>query len=712
MVTYYQNTYSKALIELDLNSVLKSIQSDKYKDIVLKCRSLEGDEKKQFKAKNIPAFTVSGTFEGKTADKLIEHSGFVAMDFDGIDDINEAKSLLYADKYTYAGFTSVGGKGLCIIVKIDGSKHLQMFNALENYYMNEYGYQIDKSCSNVNRLRFVSWDPLLFINEKAHKWTKELKTKKTKSVNIVFSDSDIDFVIQQITAQKIDLTQDYQTWIELGMALKSALGESGINQYQAISQFHPKYNPTQIERKWASFKGSSIGIGTFFHHAKNAGLQIVSPKTKHITDTAIYAKKGRRSEKQVIEQLNKIDGIKEKESEELVKKVFESNIAIKTDEEDIVSEIEKYLKREYNLTYNEVTLKYENDGKPLNDSDYNSIYLNTKLVIPKASKDLVLTCIISDRTPIINPVQEWFKNNYSINKKGLISKLAECINTPTGYGDSNDFAYSLYFIKKWMIGAVAMWHGEISPIMLVLAGTKQNTGKTFFFRYLLPDDLQPYFGESELTGDKDENLLMCSKIMLLNDEMSNKSNRDIAVMKKLCSTQWFNLRKPYGKFSEDFRRIASLCGTSNDLQLLNDPTGNRRIIPIEVESINHSLYNEIDKTALWMEAYHAYKSGETYTLTNDDIRRLNESTDNFQEASKEAEMLMKYFKPAKDGDMFIDYLTNTEIKSIIEINSRQYMNQRKLGMELKRLGYDQKLIKKDNNVKRVYAVVTDREISN
>src|SRR5690625_766885 len=123
----------------------------------------------------------------------------------------------------------------------------------------------------------------------------------------------------------------------------------------------------------------------------------------------------------------------------------------------------------------------------------------------------------------------------------------------------------------------------MSLLKSVLAGSKQNTGKTHTLRYILPDELQPYFGESELTGDKDENLLMCNKAIILNDEMSNKSKRDLTVMKKLCSVQWFNLRRPYGKSNEDIRRIAALCGTSNDMQILSDPTGNRRIIPIEVD---------------------------------------------------------------------------------------------------------------------------------
>jgi predicted P-loop ATPase len=250
---------------------------------------------------------------------------------------------------------------------------------------------------------------------------------------------------------------------------------------------------------------------------------------------------------------------------------------------------------------------------------------------------------------------------------------------------------------------VAMWHKHHSPLMFVLAGFAQNTGKTHFFRYLLPNELQPYFAEAELTGDKDENLLMCNKLMIMNDEMSNKSKRDITMVKKLCSAQWFNLRRPYGRTSEDFRRIATLAGTSNDLALLNDPSGNRRIIPIDVLSIDHSAYNAVDKVNLWVEAYKAYKAGESFHLSSQDIKTLESNTEEFEEPSAESEGIIAYFEP---GDS--QYLTNTAIKSYIEIRMKQRLSAKKLGMELKRLGFEQVVRKVNAQPARVYGV---REVS-
>ena len=75
-------------------------------------------------------------------------------------------------------------------------------------------------------------------------------------------------------------------------------------------------------------------------------------------------------------------------------------------------------------------------------------------------------------------------------------------------------------------------------------------------------------------------------------------------------------------------RYAVLCGTSNEEEVINDPTGNRRIIPINVTNINWDAYEAIDKAALWMELYHAYHDDpNSWMLTSTDIQYLNEKTE-------------------------------------------------------------------------------------
>jgi len=715
-VTFYNNTFSTQFVDVSLTAILTQIASGKYKSIVEKYRETKDPEIKKTK---VPAFTASGTFPNKRKAKdLAEHSGLIAMDFDDVD--ISVREELYADDYTYAGFLSISGEGICLLVKIDGKKHIEAFRALEKYYFKTYGLQVDQSCKDVSRLRYVSFDPELHLNTDSKIWNQYLPKQKGRKPNIkpvASTDDDIEFVVKQIEANRIDLTADYDTWIDLGIAIYTQFGNSatGEEYFCRISQFYNGFDHDKTVKKYRSFKGlnnnvpnnKKISIATLFHHAKNAGCEIKTQETKKIETVAKWAKRGRRTADQAIDQLEKMDSIPAEKSKQIVNAIFSGEIKPDEDDEDIVFQLEQFMTRERRIIYNEVTLKYQENNKPLNDRDFNSIYLDAKKAIPKATKDLVISVIDSDRTKTVNPIKEFFyQNKYSGHS--AISELASCISTPTGFQSDNFFPeYAEFFIRKWMIGAVAMWDKYHSPLMLVLAGAKQNTGKSHFFRYLLPDKLQPYYAEAELTGDKDENLMMCSKALMNNDEMSNKSKRDIAVMKKLCSTQWFNVRKPYGKLSEDFRRIAALCGTSNDLALLSDPTGNRRIIPIEVDGIDHSKYNALDKKDAWCEAWNRYKAGEPFHLTNEDISLLNHNSNTFEESSLEAELVLKYFIP-NGGVEF----TNSEIKSYIEVRTNQRLSAKKLGMELKRLGFDKKRVKKEGNSIQVYPVTVISHVIN
>lgn len=706
-VSIYQNTYDDNPLPVPLNNILSAIRKGKYEDTILAIRSIKDPEKRRKEKTKLPAFTTSGIFSGKTASTLEEHSGYIAMDFDNIgDQIDDARSILYADKYTYAGFLSVSGNGLCIIVKIDGKRHQEAFEGLERYYFKNYSLQIDHATSNINRLRYVSYDPDLHINEHSESFAEYAPKKKgrpQKAAYVIATDTDFDYVMQQIQKQRIDITKDYRDWIKIGYCLYSKFGSAGEDYYHAISQFHSEYDKRTTTIKYRSFRNvKAVTINDFYEIVQRHGIEVQSDETKAIKQVAIYGVKGRRDAQQVVDQLEKLDNVPPEKSRPIVDAVYSANpaeINEATKDIPLVHAVEDFIYRQGKIVYNEIKHYNELNGSQIDDNMTNSLYLDAKAIFPKTSKELVETILNSNRTPRYNPIKEWFATNEPKHRsQGNIDALADCIDA-----DMQSKEYVRKFIRYWMVGSVAMWHKFHSPLMLVLAGTKQNTGKSHFFRYILPNELQPYYAESYLTGDKDENILMSSKILIMNDEMSNKTKRDIAMIKDLCSKQWFNVRKPYGRNSVDMRRIAALAGTSNDLALLSDPSGNRRIIPINVSSIDHANYNAIDKADLWLEAYRAFKTGERFHLNSDDIRFLADNTSEFKEPSVELETFYTFFREPEEHEV-PQFLTNTNIKAYIEIKTRQRISSKKLGMELKSQGFRCTSKKIDGKVEQVYAV--------
>lgn len=368
-----------------------------------------------------------------------------------------------------------------------------------------------------------------------------------------------------------------------------------------------------------------------------------------------------------------------------------------------------FLNDNYKLRYNIITgniedanIKYDDQYKIITDREINTIYIKLSNVTKEIPKDFLTTFIFSEFIPIYNPLKDFFEKNKHVKRSPqLISDLAATIETTTEHSEK--------YIKHWGCGMIASIFGSQSPLTLVLAGEKLNTGKTEFFRRLLPPELKLYYAESPLDGGKDDDILMCKKLIIMDDEFGGKSKKDQRHFKGLTSKQNISVRLPYGKTHVEIRRICSLCGTSNELELLSDPYGNRRILPINVMSIDHKKYNEINKTELIMAFYDLYKSGFHWKFKLEDVEQLNNDSDHFHATNTESELIDEWFS-IPDNEYDGEYMTNTGIKDYIETRTKQKIwNTTKLGIELKNLGFQQKQkkIKKANH--RVYFVKLKKE---
>jgi predicted P-loop ATPase len=258
-------------------------------------------------------------------------------------------------------------------------------------------------------------------------------------------------------------------------------------------------------------------------------------------------------------------------------------------------------------------------------------------------------------------------------------------------------------IKRWLMGFVQNIYSEFpSQLVLIIAG-EQNTGKTYFLRNLLPKRLYEYLGESQHDREKDDDLLMTQKLLILDDEFSGKSKQDAKKMKRLSSASYFDLRPPYGEENVRLKRIAVLAGTCNETEILNDPTGNRRFIVFEVnEQMVWDVFNEIDKDQLFAQIKSLWDEGFTGDLTSKEINELKEETfSKYSEVSLEEELLIKFFDSPTHS---YHSMSNSEIKMYIEMKSGQKLNTRKLGLELKKLGYQQKTIRRNDQVLKAYTI--------
>ena len=103
--------------------------------------------------------------------------------------------------------------------------------------------------------------------------------------------------------------------------------------------------------------------------------------------------------------------------------------------------------------------------------------------------------------------------------------------------------------------------GDYSLAILVLCGD-QGIGKTNFFRNLLPAELRSYYGESKLDAGKDDEILMCKKIILCDDEFGGKSKQEEETQRTILQA---NFQHPQALRTGP-RGLEPLCGPLRDFQ--------------------------------------------------------------------------------------------------------------------------------------------------
>jgi hypothetical protein len=176
-VSYYKSLTLKTNEPISLNKIFQTIKTGKgFKEKILQLRAEVNKPKADSLKKQLPAITPSGVFENqRKIQYLIRHSGYICIDFDNVDKLENSKTLLMADQYSFAVFVSPSGKGLKTIVKIEAilETHKKNFEYLSEYYLTNYNLVTDNACKDVTRLMYLSYDENIYVNKDSKAWNHQ-----------------------------------------------------------------------------------------------------------------------------------------------------------------------------------------------------------------------------------------------------------------------------------------------------------------------------------------------------------------------------------------------------------------------------------------------------------------------------------------------------------------------------------------------------------
>lgn len=182
--------------------------------------------------------------------------------------------------------------------------------------------------------------------------------------------------------------------------------------------------------------------------------------------------------------------------------------------------------------------------------------------------------------------------------------------------------------RKWLLSAVARVQkpGCKVDTVLVLAG-QQGLGKSTALKALAGD---AWFSDSDIDlGSKDRFQQLAGKWIYEVAEFQSFRGRDATAIKAYLSSAEDNYRPSFGKTNQDVPRQCVFAATTNDDEILDDPTGSRRFWVVLVLRCDIAGLRR-DRDQLWAEAMVALARGEKHHLTEAEEDALRKSNAAFE----------------------------------------------------------------------------------
>ena len=365
-----------------------------------------------------------------------------------------------------------------------------------------------------------------------------------------------------------------------------------------------------------------------------------------------------------------------------------------------VEDIRQFLDERVLLRYNVVTRRVEvhwltdfgdappglDDWEPLTDRLVNSLWVEMSEQKQVRVQD-IFRVIESDYVAEYNPFAFYLERLPPWNgNEDHILGLSLSVNVK---GDNDEQFLFAEYLKKWLVGMVAGWVNPqvVNNVILVLIGP-QGAYKTTWFNYLLPPELRRYFYTKTNASrmSKDDLLVLAQYGLVCCEELDTMRPSELNQLKAAVTMLSVDERAAYARYHEHRPHIASFCGTGNSLQFLSDPTGNRRWLPFEVDSIEPPHDNPLDYNGIYSQAYALYRQGFRYWFTQQEIERLAQHNQQFETPRLEVELVQQYFRRPQ-GKEPGEFISVAMALQVVGANITQKLSCVMIGRAFRELGF-------------------------
>ena len=745
-VSSFENFTSKRPVSLSLDAIANFMRCDQRLESLTKAYRQTGS--KHIKMET-PLFAVACFFDGgKGKEHIRGLTGLSMVDFDHIspsgplkeEELSALRSKIADDPHTVMCYTTISGNGLRIIFRYDqpqsktqgGDDHVleqykAAFYAGNAYYEKLLGMKADMQCKNITRLSGIAHDPDVFFRDpdKAEAFTldevataasqhaKESKEEKQMKRIQTYYDS----LVAPMLARKGYKFQpschnDYV--MRVGYMLAERRFSKKVVVRWALRMFGADYSGTEQVINSCFASTSSRG-----RDGGRAGQD--DAHTASVDEIKAFLDGRVRLRYNVI--TSRVECLLTGEN---------TNNSLSGLNTNLTNDTNNSLGVNTNLTCPQ--------WQPVSDRIVNTLWSQMSSVMRVNIQD-IYRVIESDYVPAFNPfveylesLPEWHEGDHDYIadlaatvkikgeqehiesqqtshkgtstkeisqeeiSQGEISQGEAAQEEASQATDSSLFTFrsslpSLFTLhsslKKWLVGMVAGWISEdvVNNVILVFIG-EQGAYKTTWFNYLLPPQLKQYFytktNANRMT--RDDLLTLAQYGLVCCEELDTMRPAELNQLKAAVTMPSIDERAAYAHFHEHRKHIASFCGTGNNVSFLSDPTGNRRWLPFEVESIVSPREHPFCYEGIYSQALALYKSGFTFWFTKEEIQEQNRHNRKFETPRLEYELVDLYFRKPLEHENSM-FMTSSRVLQVIGSGITQKLSATRIGMAFNELGF-------------------------
>jgi len=230
--------------------------------------------------------------------------------------------------------------------------------------------------------------------------------------------------------------------------------------------------------------------------------------------------------------------------------------------------------------------------------------------------------------------------------------------------------YTRQVSRKWFTAAVARIYrpGVKFDNMIIFVGA-EGIGKSTLVGKLGGE----WFSDTSIDlRNKKESMEDLQGVWIMEwAELTSFRTASVEAVKSFVSKRSDRFRPAYGRRVEEYARQCIFMGSTNVMEFLNDPDGNRRFWPILTQAVPiiadvHTQLTEELRAQIWAEAVAMFKAGEPLNLSSDLIAVAKEIQQSHTESDPNIPVIDDYL----DWDLPPDWYKMNKMERSIWISNR------------------------------------------